>query len=806
MIKRTLILIALLLTLSVAGAQTWTVYPLYDGVMSGMVETPSKLYYSSNGSLYSYDKNTQETYAYTSANKLSDCTVTEIFYNKKHKYLLAVYENTNMDVIYDDGRVVNLPEILNANITVSKKINSVNMQDDYICIATSFGYVLYDADKLVVKESRNWGSNIYCVTVWRDMVVIEPASDMRYARLDERHTSLDDFKYLRLGSTAGKMQVIGNELFYLHRNYRNIYQIISFNADAANPAGVALLAESYTRSDWFKPSADGYYLVCDNEIKNFGDDGKALASTTLPQLFRKSQIAKWKSDTNIWHGCKDGVGNFDISADAPVVLQEYYRPEGGVCRHVAFISHSADGERVYLTSGSSMVVRTCDGTRYAGPVNSMYSYQTTDMIEQGDMYDVSYEDLSDYELHEGSFTCRGGDGMVVEDPVDNSVYYLASRFDGVRVIDRDTRSQIVRFSKKNGNAPFVGSWGNNVFALGFDRFNNLWVLNGMEPNDTDYSNVYVLPAAALRNPANVKSSDWLTHKVPSNYRNNFECMMLSCRLSNNIVLQSAGYGMGVVVIDTKGTESISDDREIQFTSFLDQDGNTFSPTTYTFVAEDHRGKVWIGSQDGIIEIDPREAFNSDFRCNRIKVPRNDGTNYADYLLAGEQINWISVDPADRKWIATQNSGLYLVSETGDKILEHYTTDNSPLPSNAVNAVEASRVDNKVYIGTNYGTIVYSSDAAPAADNMDNVYAYPNPVRPDYSGWITVCGLMENSLVKITDAQGSVLFQGRSEGGMVIWDGCNPAGERVRSGVYFVLASENGSGSNYSAVTKIMVIN
>ena len=123
-----------------------------------MVETPSKLYYSSNGSLYSYDKNTQETYVFTSANKLSDCTVTEILYNKKHKYLLAVYENTNMDVIYDDGRVVNLPEILNANITVNKKINSVNMQDDYICIATSFGYVLYDADKLVVKESAQLGA------------------------------------------------------------------------------------------------------------------------------------------------------------------------------------------------------------------------------------------------------------------------------------------------------------------------------------------------------------------------------------------------------------------------------------------------------------------------------------------------------------------------------------------------------------------------------------------------------------------------------------------------------------------------
>ncbi len=87
-----------------------------------------------------------------------------------------------------------------------------------------------------------------------------------------------------------------------------------------------------------------------------------------------------------------------------------------------------------------------------------------------------------------------------------------------------------------------------------------------------------------------------------------------------------------------------------------------------------------------------------------------------------------------------------------------------------------------------------------------MYTYPNPVRPDYTGWITVTGLMDNSLVKIADAAGNVFFQGRSEGGMVSWDGCDSAGRRVKSGVYYVFASRSSDGSSKGAVAKILVIN
>lgn len=812
MIKKTLILIGLLLLFIGAKAQSWTVYPLYNGTFTDLVETPSKVYYSSNGSLFSYDKNTQETYAYSNANKLSDNLVSGIYYNVKNKYLLVVYQSTNMDVIYEDGRVVNLPEILNASLTVKKQIKSVNMLDDYICIATNFGYVLYDANKLVVKESRNWDKEIRSMTVWRGMIVVQDGYDTKYADKESSHASISDFKILRESTAASKLQVIGNELYFHHGSWHdNVYKFVNIDFESettGNRAAIFCIAEYRNRNDWFKPSANGYYLVTDTEIINFDREGKKLASTPLPQLFQKSQIAKWDDDTIIWHGCSEGIGNFNIAGEAPTVLQEYYRPEGAVCQVVAYMRHSADGKRLYATSGSSMVVRPCNGSKFSSSDHmNAYPIQTTDMFEDGQIYDVSYNDLSDREFGPGGF--RAGDQQLVEDPVDNDIYYLASRFDGVRVINRKTGEQIARWSQVNGKAPFTSTWGNNVYAPAFDKFNNLLVLSGMEPADNspqDITHLFLLPAAKLRNPAAVTKADWQEFKLPSSYINDFECVLLPCQRSNFIVLQSVRYGIGQLFIDTRGTESLSDDRMIHLSSFTDQDGNPYTPTQYVSVAEDNNGKLWIGSLDGVIEVDPLKVFDADFRCNRIKVPRNDGTNYADYLLAGEQVNWISVDNANRKWIATQNSGLYLVSPTGNKIIEHFTTDNSPLSSNQINTVEASKVDNMVYIGTNYGTIAYASDASPAADNLDNVYAYPNPVRPDYTGWITINGLMENSLVKITDAQGSVIFQGKSEGGMVVWDGCNFGGERVRSGVYFVLASQNDGGSSFSAVTKIMVIN
>ena len=127
-------------------------------------------------------------------------------------------------------------------------------------------------------------------------------------------------------------------------------------------------------------------------------------------------------------------------------------------------------------------------------------------------------------------------------------------------------------------------------------------------------------------------------------------------------------------------------------------------------------------------------------------------------------------------------------------------------SNSVHSVACSKVSNAVYFGAEGILYRYNSTSAPAASDYSNVVAYPNPVRPDFSGWITIKGLMDNSLVKIADAAGNVVYQTTSEGGMAVWDGCNLSGERVRTGVYYIFASQSGEEqSTTGSVAKIMVV-
>ena len=265
----------------------------------------------------------------------------------------------------------------------------------------------------------------------------------------------------------------------------------------------------------------------------------------------------------------------------------------------------------------------------------------------------------------------------------------------------------------------------------------------------------------------------------------------------------------LVGYDTKGTyENTSDDTYMIWSKFIDQDGKNFDPIHICAVVEDQNGKVWLGTDNGVVEITkPANLTNESMTINRIKVPRNDGTQLADYLLETLYVTSIAVDGTNKKWLGTLTSGVYLVSENGDEILEHFTAENSSLPSNTIYSLECDPNSNSVFIGTDVGLVEYSSTTAPASADYSNVYAYPNPVRPEFTGWITIKGLMDNSLVKIADAAGNVFYSTISEGGMVTWDGCNADGQRVKSGVYYVFASQNEEGgSSSSAVTKILVVN
>ncbi len=243
-----------------------------------------------------------------------------------------------------------------------------------------------------------------------------------------------------------------------------------------------------------------------------------------------------------------------------------------------------------------------------------------------------------------------------------------------------------------------------------------------------------------------------------------------------------------------------------YTDFTNQDGVRYSPISVYCAAEDREGNVWVGTSTGLFYLSAQDITDGNDVFNQYKVARNDGTNNADYLLTGVSIKSMAIDGGNRKWIGTSSSGVYLISADNNTQIAHYTTDNSGLASNSINSIAINGKTGEVFFATENGLCSYTSDATEPVEEMDkdNVYAYPNPVTPEYTGLITIVGLSYNADVKITTATGHPVAEGRSTGGTFTWDGHDRDGKRVASGVYNVMtAKQDGSKGT---VCKVAVIN
>ena len=262
---------------------------------------------------------------------------------------------------------------------------------------------------------------------------------------------------------------------------------------------------------------------------------------------------------------------------------------------------------------------------------------------------------------------------------------------------------------------------------------------------------------------------------------------------------------GLILLKDNGTPADSKDDKVYYrNTWYDQNGNRIMPSEIHSMAQDLNGTIWVGTYEGLFLIPSTVDFANSDRCERVLIRRNDGTDLADYLLDNEKINSIVVDGANRKWIGTATSGVFLLSEDGTETIEHFTSENSPLLSNTILSIAIQESTGEVFIGTSDGLMSYMSDAVPAQEDFSNIYAYPNPVHPNYKGYVVLKGLMADTEVRIVDASGNLVKSLQGLGGEVIWDVTNTRGERVASGIYTAICNTK-DGKAYGA-TKVMIMN
>ncbi|MBO5346202.1 MAG: hypothetical protein J6A44_04785 [Paludibacteraceae bacterium] len=734
---------------------------------SQVTQSKNKVYSISAGALFSIHKNDYTIETYSKTYGLNDNNIHLIKYSELDNVLFIAYKNSNIDLLTDDGTIVNINDLYRKSMSGSKIINDICFTKNTAYFACDFGIVVFDIKKKEFVETYIIGDNgditkVLDVEINGDSIYALTTNNILNASLSSNLLNYQNWnKIVTPNSSIDNIDmIIENNIIYLLKKNNILYQ--------------------YQNNNWETYKTSVKNISNDNGIIFINDVNNKLSTITSNKT---EEIAD-----NALDGIYDNTQNtIWYIADGVVYYYNLNNNERNV-----FIPNGPFSNTHWRLKYSNGRIFSIPGGRWA--VN-YYTPGSLSIYENGIWNNFSNQ----YFLNQTPTSTRCYDLVdIAIDPNDKTHYWVASYGLGIYEFRND---QIYKFHHCD-NSGLVSIFPNGdkynytrTDGMTYDEKGNLWILNNagnlikyIDPNGIYHNLPYSINVSTPQD-------------IIINNKNTNQKIVFIPRLNSNTTSQIFSF-------DDNGTlENINDDKTITLKKVYDQDNkeiNFCGSSNLRSIAQDKNGVLWIGTTEGIVLInDPSKMFSDNFKVYRIKIPRNDGTGLADYLLGTEEIKAIAVDGANRKWIGTATSGVYLVSEDGLETIHHFTSENSPLLSNAIQSIAINDKTGEVFIGTGSGLISYQSDAIEGGDKFENVRAYPNPVRPEYTGIITITGLVADTRVTITDINGNLIYETVSNGGVATWDGCNKIGERVATGVYFAhCVSADGKQKH---IVKILII-
>jgi hypothetical protein len=316
-----------------------------------------------------------------------------------------------------------------------------------------------------------------------------------------------------------------------------------------------------------------------------------------------------------------------------------------------------------------------------------------------------------------------------------------------------------------------------INSLAFDAQNNLWMTNALIDK----------PLKVLK-----ANGEWMSYSFVDRTTNPKQDSYSKMVIDKNGTKWIASTYNGVIGFNENPLKLIT----VEGTA-----GNL--PIDYVrSLAIDNNNQLWIGTVSGLRILSNVDSFlTEDELVSRSIIILEEGL--AQELMFEQSILDIVVDGANNKWIATANSGAFLVSSNGQETLFHFTKENSPLPSNTINDIEIDAATGEVFFATDKGMVSYAGTSTKGEENLNNVYVFPNPVRPGFEGDVNISGLIDQANIKITDIEGNLVFETTSEGGTVLWNTSAFGSHKVASGVYMIfISSEDGTQTK---TKKVMII-
>ena len=738
---------------------------------------PSKAYGLSANSLFVIDKPTSQVTAYSQLDGLSSSGISCMAYNHTLKNLILTYQNGHIDILDQDDNVRNIADLYLKMMTADKTVHDICVYDKKAFLAMSFGVLVVNMQKAEIEDTYYIGHEGSEV----DVKYICTVSNQIYAMTNDSlycatiGDNLADFANWHTIDMPAHKQVSG-----LRQYKTNLYTILDNKLfvrknDQWRQLGSKLLSRlCYTGGELYLIP---YYT---------GGFAQVIHSEKVEWIFPEiacTAVAKYGN--YYWIGTEeDGIILHNIDTE----MQSTYYIDGPASNFAYKLRFY--GDKLYMVPGG----RWANGEERKGDI----------MIYEND----TWRNIKNRRLQQMVDGHKVLDLMnVAQDPNDEQHYFVSSYGTGLYELYNDSIIQL--FLPDNSPlmsaAPSAPATYTRTDGLTYDQDGNLWVINA---GGGDTKNIHIITPQGQWYSYNVKSgSKTIEMHTPGD-------IIIDAQNSNWKWIPLLRYNTGLILLDDNGTPTrANDDKVVYRSEWIDQNNNLIMPNTIHSIAQDHNMTLWIGTDDGILAIPRSYDFRETNRCIRVVIPRNDGTNLGDYLLDNEQINDIKIDGANRLWVATANSGVYLLEPTEDYVespsyyvetVAHFTTDNSILPSNNVVSLAIQASNGEVFMGTGGGLVSYMSDATPGEEDYNSIYAYPNPVRPGYQGYITIRGLAKDSEVRIVDASGALIATITGNGGTATWNGKNASGGRISSGVYTAIC--NTKDGKQHGTTKILIIN
>lgn len=727
----------------------WRAHFSYNDALD-IEESKSLIFCVAESGMYSVNKVTGEFETYSKVQGFADFKVSKIKYSDSLGILLIAYANTNIDLLTDDGKIFNIPDIKRKQILGQKNINSINIIGRKAYLSCSFGIVVLDLIKKEINDSYlNIGPNgtllninsteffqdyLYAATnqgIYRASIVGENLSDYNAWTLFEPSSN-----------NTNHLKNFDNKLFaYIDS--------VCYTFDGAQ--WVTYLSQQKSNTVSIQIHHKKLIIAQHGKILIVGKDG-------IVREQKENQIndALIDQNGNIWSGGY-AVAMFRISPEGQYY---FYRPNGPNASQTFDI----------LGVQNEVIV---SGGGYSEQFAPNYSSNGFYRFRQGQWTNVNAS--NDEIFAQSNLT----DFTTIAYDQTNGFVWFGTHGKG---LVQTQNAEIVKVYNQN-NSSLNTITGNLVYVTGlsFDSQGNLWISNF--GGDT---------ALSVR----TKEGKFHSFSIPKNKVG----QMVVDRNDQKWMLLPQDAGGGIAVFKESGSFS---NNSFQFRTLGTVKGSGNLPSNNVNALQmDKNGEIWVGTEQGLtVFYNPYDIFLGGERADAQQIIIDDGKDIG-YLLGNEFINDIKIDGANNKWIAT-NNGVWLIEKDGDRVLEHFTEENSPLPNNKVICVGINPTSGEVFFGTEIGIVSYRGKATEGDNAHGEVIIFPNPIRPNYRGPVTISGLPQNAFVKITDVAGNLVYEMRAQGGTAIWNQNNLSGTNVKTGIYLVF-SANQDGSE-TMVNKFLLV-